>query len=141
MSIELLKQYNNLFTANERKEITAKMLSELRKSRGLSQKSVAELIGIKQQTYGAYESGRNETPTEILVRLSMLYDMPVDVIIQRDKMSKNDKSPAEQLEYYEEQINELKKDILSGDPKAKETISQFIDGIEKLADIIKKSNQ
>ena len=91
MNIELLKKYDNLYDQSERKILTAVMLCAYREANNLQKKEVAELIGIKPQTYGAYESGRNETPTEVLVRLSILYDVPVDVLIQRDNMSKTEK--------------------------------------------------
>lgn len=138
MNVELLKRYNNLYDQAERKQLIALMISEFRKANGLQKKEVAELIGIKPQTYGAYESGRNETPAEVLVRLSMLYDVPVDVLIQRDNMSKTEKSAQEQLEYYDEQINQLREELLKGDPKTKEVFSQFIDSIQEMTDVLKE---
>lgn len=139
MNIELLKKYDNLYNQTERKQLIALMICEFRKANGLQKKEVAELIGIKPQTYGAYESGRNETPAEVLVRLSMLYDVPVDVLIQRDNMSKTEKSAQEQLEYYDEQINQLREDLLKGDPKTKEAFSQFIDSVQAMTDALKEN--
>lgn len=139
MNIELLKRYNNLFDQTERKMLTAAMLRAFRETYNLQKKEVAELIGIKPQTYGAYESGRNETPAEVLVRLSMLYDVPVDLLIQRDKMSRDDKSAHEQLEYFDEQINELREAILRGDGETSEQFSQFIEGIQALTNAIKEN--
>ena len=139
MNIELLKKYDNLFDQTERKMLTASMLQAFRETYNLQKKEVAELIGIKPQTYGAYESGRNEAPAEVLVRLSMLYDVPVDLLIQRDKMSKDDKSAHEQLEYFDEQLNGLREAILKGDGETSEQLSQFIEGIQALTDAIKNN--
>ena len=92
MNTELLKQYNNLYDVTERKALIADMLTAFREMNRLQKKDVAEYLGIKPQTYNAYESGRNEPPAEILVRLSLLYDVPIDVLVQKDNMSKTQKS-------------------------------------------------
>ncbi len=138
MNIELLKTYNNLYDQNERKLLTAAMLRAFREANKLQKKDVAELIGIKPQTYGAYESGRNETPAEVLVRLSMLYDVPVDVLVQREKISKDSKTAQEQLAVYDEQINQLKEALLKGDIDATDRLSKLIDGMQALTDAIKE---
>lgn len=139
MNKELLKQYNNLYNQTERKELIAFMLTQFRELNGLQKKEVAELIGIKPQTYGAYESGRNETPAEVLVRLSFLYDVPVDVLIQRDNTSKTELSAQEQLAFYDEQIQELKEQLLKGSPEAQAALSQLVEGIEELNNSMKKA--
>ena len=79
------RQYNGEFTVEERKAMTAKTIRDLRQSKKLSQKEVAGLINIPATTYNTYESGRTEPPIEILVRLSHLYQLPIDVIVQRDR--------------------------------------------------------
>ena len=139
MNKELLNQYNNLYNQTERKELIAFMLTQFRELNGLQKKEVAELIGIKPQTYGAYESGRNEAPAEVLVRLSFLYDVPVDILIQRNSMSKTKASAQNQLAYYDEQIQELKEQLLKGSPEAQAVFSQFVEGIEELNNTMKKA--
>jgi len=77
--------YKGEFTIEQRKIMTAQMLQELRKTKKLSQKEVAAYLSIPATTYNTYESGRTEPPIEILVRLSHLYGMPIDIIVQRDR--------------------------------------------------------
>lgn len=139
MDTRLLKTYNNLYDQTERKIMTASMIQAFRETHGLQKKEVAELIDIKPQTYGAYESGRNETPIEVLVRLSMLYNVPVDVLVQRDNMSRTDKTAKEQLELYDEQIKELREAMLKGDSEATEQFSKLIEGLQALTDAIKEN--
>ncbi len=115
------------------------MIKAFRETHGLQKKEVAELIDIKPQTYGAYESGRNETPIEVLVRLSMLYNVPVDILVQRDNMSKTDKTAEEQLELYDKQIKELREAMLKGDAEATEQFSKLIEGLQALTDAIKEN--
>lgn len=140
MNKEALKQYNNLYEANERKDLIASMLAEFRKANNLQQKEIAELIGIKAQTYCAYESGRNEPPAEILVRLSWIYEIPVDVLIQRDNISKAEQSPQDILDRYDSQIKELRQELLKGDPEATKMFTSLLDGIQTLSDTIRKAN-
>lgn len=78
-------EYNGEFTIEQRKIMTARALQELRKGKKLSQKEVAAYLKIPATTYNTYESGRTEPPIEILVRLSHLYEMPIDYIVQRDR--------------------------------------------------------
>lgn len=77
--------YKGEFTVEQRKIMTAQALQELRKAQKLSQKEVAAYLNIPATTYNTYESGRTEPPIEILVRLSHLYSMPIDLIVQRDR--------------------------------------------------------
>lgn len=137
INIEALKVYSNLYDNAERKELISKSLEGFRKANKLQQKEVAEYLGINAQTYSAYEKGRNEAPAEILVRLSILYDVSLDILMQRDNMSKTEKSALDQLEMYDKQIAELKVQLLQGDPKAQEQFGQFINGLEKLTDAIR----
>lgn len=137
MDTRLLETYNNLYNQTERKLMTASMIKAFRETHGLQKKEVAELIGIKPQTYGAYESGRNETPIEVLVRLSMLYNVPVDVLVQRDIMTKTDKTAREQIQLYDEQLKEIKEAVLRGDTGVSEQFSKLIEGLQELTTAIK----
>lgn len=138
MSQETLKNYNNLFDPTERKQLIAESLKVLRTSNGLQMKEVADLIGITSQAYGAYERGRNEPPAEVLVRLSMLYDVTIDVLVQRDNMNKDKLTVKKQLDMYDEQIKKLKADLLKGDPETQKAFGEMLDQIQKLTDTIRE---
>lgn len=138
MSQETLKNYNNLFSPAERKELIAESLKVLRTSNGLQMKEVADLIGITSQAYGAYERGRNEPPAEVLVRLSMLYDVTIDVLVQRDTINKDKLTVKKQLDMYDEQIKKLKADLLKGDPETQKAFGEMLDQIQKLTDTIRE---
>lgn len=75
----------NLQLKNE-KNITGQMLHKLRKADKYTQKQIADYIHVKQGTYSTYENGRTELPIEILVRLSYLYNISIDAIVQRDRL-------------------------------------------------------
>lgn len=108
---EKLKKYNYLYNKQERKELIARNLIELRKKAGLQQKEVAELLKVQYQTYRNYESGASEPPAEMLVRLSKLYEIPVDIIIGTDDYSKDKDKTRKIIEEQEKQINELREKV------------------------------
>ncbi len=136
---EKLKLYNNLYTNKERKILIKESLEMLRNTAGLQQKEVAELIGIKYQTYCNYESGRSEPPAEILVRLSKLYEVPIDVIVQADNMNKNTDIYKAQIELYKEQIAELKEKLKTADTQTQIALNGMINQLEKVIEKIDKA--
>ena len=135
MSLQDLQVYNNLYEITERKQLIADMLTALRETNHYQKKDVAQFIGIKPQTYGAYESGRNEPPAEILVRLSLLYDFPVDLLVQRDNMSKTKDSIKKQMDYYNEQLDMIKTELLKSDNS--ENAQLVIDQLKQLTEAVK----
>ena len=109
---EELQGYGFIFTVEERKRITAKMLQELRKAMGYSQKEVAAFIKVKPTTYNTYESGRTEPPIEILVRLSYLYNVSIDLIVQKQRLFRNAEDLKKQLEENKKEMAEIEKEIV-----------------------------
>ena len=105
------------------------MLKVLREKENLQQKELAGYLGIKPQTYSAYEIGRNEPPIEVLVRLSKLYELPIDFIVQSGA-TKDKESAKAIIEQQEKEIQELKKQLIeSGNA---EGMQEFIKALEKL---------
>lgn len=56
-------------------------LKELREENGYSQKAIAELLQIKQNTYSQYENAVREIPIEYLIKLSKIYSVSTDYIL------------------------------------------------------------
>ena len=108
---ELQLAYKGEFTIEQRKIMTAEALQELRKARKLSQKEVAAHLNIPATTYNTYESGRTEPPIEILVRLSHLYGMPIDIIVQRDRTYTTAEDVGQKMAAFKEELAELDKQI------------------------------
>lgn len=55
-------------------------LERLRKDRKLQQKEIAEMLGISQTAYSAWEKGKNAIPLEKLVTLAKYYQVSLDMI-------------------------------------------------------------
>jgi DNA-binding XRE family transcriptional regulator len=60
-------------------------LIKLRKERSETQADVAKFLGVERTTYGKYETGIIQPPTEILLRLAERYGVSVDYLIGNDK--------------------------------------------------------
>ncbi len=58
-------------------------MEELRKKKGLSQRAVAEAVGITSRTYQRYEAGEREAAVSTLIRMADFYDVTVDYLVGR----------------------------------------------------------
>lgn len=58
-------------------------LRDLREDNDLTQTQLAKLLGMSQTGYSKYETGENDIPTQILIKLADLYDTSVDYILGR----------------------------------------------------------
>jgi transcriptional regulator with XRE-family HTH domain len=56
-------------------------IRDLRQDRDLSQKQLAAMLGMSQTGYSKYETGENDIPTSILIRLARLYGTSVDYLL------------------------------------------------------------
>ena len=56
-------------------------LRDLREDHDLSQRKLAQIIGMSQTGYSKYETGENDIPTGILIKLSRLYNVSIDYLL------------------------------------------------------------
>lgn len=56
-------------------------MDDLRKEKGLSQKQVAELLGVSCKTYSAYEKGKRKIRVQQLCILADFYHTSVDYLV------------------------------------------------------------
>lgn len=62
-------------------------IRNLREDRDLTQTDVAKYLGMSQTGYSKYETGENDIPTQILIKLADFYNTSVDYILGRtDKL-------------------------------------------------------
>ena len=57
-------------------------IRDLREDNDITQKAVAEYLSIRQNTYSQYENGVRQIPIELLIKLSVFYDVSVDYILE-----------------------------------------------------------
>ena len=56
-------------------------IRDLREDKDLSQTKLAKLIGMSQTGYSKYETGENDIPTNILIKLACLHGTSVDYLL------------------------------------------------------------
>ncbi len=88
-------------------------LSILRKSKGLTQKEIAEHIGVSRQAYANYESGNREPDFKTLLKLAEYLDVSTDYLLGETDEIK-EKTPAEVSE------QDLKVALFGGDREVSE---------------------
>lgn len=138
LQTEQLEQYGNLFQVSERKELIGEMLRVLRQASGLTQAEIAKKIDVKPVTYSSYENGTREAPAEIIVRLSILFGVPTDVILQADRLSKGNFDAQKQIDVMNNQLDELK-DIITD--RKNEINPQFADMMKAMTDAFSKMGE
>lgn len=82
MEFVLVKYISNFFRYNFSMKLQ-KILVELRKERGLSQKAVADSIGISQSTIAKIEVDRNEATASTLRKLADFFGVSADYLLGR----------------------------------------------------------
>ncbi|MDF8373622.1 helix-turn-helix domain-containing protein [Weissella paramesenteroides] len=60
-------------------------LKELREAKGLSQRQLANELGMVHQTYSNYERGEREPRIDVLIKLADYFDVSVDYLIGHEK--------------------------------------------------------
>lgn len=79
-----------------------KRLKDLREDNDLLQEDIANILKIKRQQYGLYETGKRTIPIDLLLTLSIFYKTSLDYIVgitnikdpypkQRSGVKENDK--------------------------------------------------
>lgn len=56
-------------------------LRDLREDADMNQTQVARYLGMSQTGYSKYETGENDIPTQVLIKLALLYDVSIDYIL------------------------------------------------------------
>ena len=56
-------------------------LVEIRKSQGITQKQVADALGIKEQTYQRHEYGKNELKELTIIKLCNYFNVSADYLL------------------------------------------------------------
>ncbi len=60
-----------------------KRIRDLREDKDLTQTQVAHFLGMSQTGYSKYETGENDIPTAILIKLADFYQTSTDYLLGR----------------------------------------------------------
>ena len=53
----------------------------MREDKDMSQAEIAQILGMSQTGYSKYETGENDIPTDILIRLAAFHNTSVDYLL------------------------------------------------------------
>ncbi len=56
-------------------------IRDLREDKDLNQTQLAKIIGMSQTGYSKYETGTNDIPTQILIKLARFYNTSIDYLL------------------------------------------------------------
>ena len=56
-------------------------IRDLREDRDMTQTQVAKMLGMSQTGYSKYETGENDIPTAILIKLARFYNTSIDYLL------------------------------------------------------------
>ena len=63
-------------------------IRDLREDHDLNQTQVASMLGMSQTGYSKYETGENDIPTTILIKLARFYDTSIDYLLGETNQKK-----------------------------------------------------
>ena len=56
-------------------------IRDLREDKDLNQTKVAQMLGMSQTGYSKYETGENDIPTVVLIKLALFYNTSIDYLL------------------------------------------------------------
>ena len=56
-------------------------IRDLRNDKDMNQKDFAQLLGMSQTGYSKYETGENDIPTAVLIRLAEIHKTSIDYLL------------------------------------------------------------
>lgn len=86
-----------------------KRISDLRKDHGMTQKDLADTLGVKQYTIANYETGRYRVPVAVLPELARSLGVTVEVLLGLPA-TRSKRGPASKLQKQMERISALPKE-------------------------------
>lgn len=65
-----------------------KRIRDLREDNDLNQTQVAKMLDMSQTGYSKYETGENDLPTCVLIKLADFYETSIDYILEQTDIKK-----------------------------------------------------
>lgn len=129
---------------NNGKDVLAGKLKKLRKSFGMTQDDIAELLGMSRTSFSKYENGATVPPLNVMRKLSAIYNVPIEFLIHDEqpgklvfKASTDNEIPDledESLKYFTQLTHEERKLILKLRLMKQDKKREIFDSIEQAED-------
>lgn len=66
-------------------------IRDLREDLDINQTKMAKMLGMSQTGYSKYETGENDVPTEILIKLANIHNVSIDFILGQTNVRERNK--------------------------------------------------
>lgn len=116
--------------------VLSERLRKLRKKHKLTQKQVAEYLGISESGYGYYEQGRNEPSLETLTKLAKKYNVSVAYLTGEtnnpspELSEKDERDIAKRMEKIKEDLTTNGGLSFYGEPLSEEAKESLLEAVE-----------
>ncbi|MED3026492.1 helix-turn-helix domain-containing protein, partial [Bacillus wiedmannii] len=113
-------------------------IKSLRKNENLTQKQLAEKIGVSQRMIGYYESEERFPPHDVLTKLADCFSVSADYLLGRAVTDETKKqlTPKDEKDIAK-RMEEIKKDLqgedglmFSGEPMSQEAVESLLDAMD-----------
>ena len=58
-------------------------IRDLREDKDMNQTQIAQMLGMSQTGYSKYETGENDIPTSVLIKLAKFYNTSIDFLLDQ----------------------------------------------------------
>lgn len=124
-----------------------KRLKEQRAIKGLSQRALAEILNVSQQTIGSWETGRTEPDQQTLKKIANFFNVSVDYLLEQEDINNPSLSRKEKADIAKD-LDEIKQQLLDSDqlmfdgmPMDEESITQILSALEVGMEMVRKKNK
>lgn len=115
---------------------TGKRIKALRVEKKMSQKELAEVLGVSPSTIGMYEQGRRNPDGNMIVKLCEVFSVSSDSLLGVGESSKD---ASDIIREISERIRSDKGITLNGAPLSVEGRERLLDAIELAVNFVKHS--
>jgi len=119
--------------------IIGSIIKDLREHCGYTQKELAKLLGISSGCLSKYETGKTIPAPDILIKMSDIFNMPVDYLIGKNNI-KFDYQLISQNFTNNYTAIDLLNECLSLDPKHRKLLVEYVSLLKFRSDFNKISN-
>ncbi len=124
-------------------------IKSLRKKENLTQKQLAEKIGVSQRMIGYYESEERFPPHDVLSKLADCFSVSADYLLGRSVTDEpNEQVTPKGQKDIAKRMEEIKKDLqgedglmFSGEPMSQEAVESLLDAMEYIVKQTKVINK
>ncbi len=115
----------------------AKRLIDLREKNNIYQRDLANKLNVEQATISQWEHGKRVPDSEILIKLSKLFDVSIDYLLGNDKKISNKEQELKEIEIFKKMLIKIGY-INNNENLSKQDVDRIMTFIKNNKEFIKK---